>query len=76
MFHKDRDHRGGGVGFYIKKHVICKLATIDIPNDSALESIAISFKIGKTKVCWGTIYMQTKIQYDGLELLISLHLVR
>lgn len=55
LIRNDRNGRGGGVCFYIKNSLKYKVLTVPL-DDSTLEQIWVSVRVGKLNFCLGSVY--------------------
>lgn len=54
LIRNDRQDRGGGVAFYIKKDIKYKI--LEAPNSGPIEQLWLSTKVGGKSLCLGTLY--------------------
>lgn len=56
LFRMDRPGRGGGLGFYVRSHICCKVIESVGHLSAALESLWIEVRIGTFKMAVGALY--------------------
>lgn len=56
LIRRDREDRGGGVAFYIKKFLKCKVVNDLGEPDNSLEQLWVSLNVAGKKLCLGTMY--------------------
>lgn len=56
LFRKDRGRGSGGLGFFVKRELNCRIIELDFVNDSDLEYFWIQIKMQKINIALGVIY--------------------
>nr|CAI5843684.1 unnamed protein product [Callosobruchus analis] len=64
LWRKDRQGRGGGIGFYIKNSIQCRVMDFQIDDTGTLEYMWISLIVNRTSYCVCVIYRPPRSRLD------------